>query len=99
MHALKDASRKTTATADFGEPLIETRDDELGDLASVFNDMRDRLRSTTISRDYVDSILSGMNEAIIVTDSQTDVIKRINRATTILLGYDDDELVRQRRLT
>ncbi len=53
--------------ADFGEPLLQTHGDELGELAAVFNDMRDRLRSTTISRDYVDSILSGMNEAIIVT--------------------------------
>jgi diguanylate cyclase (GGDEF)-like protein/PAS domain S-box-containing protein len=50
------------------------------------------LRSTTISRDYVDSILSGMNEAIIVT-SIDGIIKRINRATTILLGYDETELL------
>ena len=91
VHALKMQAEKLR-DSDFGEPLIATRDDELGDLASVFNDMRDRLRSTTISRDYVDSILSGMNEAIIVTDSNG-VIKRINRATTILLGYDDNELV------
>jgi len=78
--------------ADFGEPLLQTNGDELGELAAVFNDMRDRLRSTTISRDYVDSILSGMNEAIIVT-SDDGVIKRINRATTMLLGYNDEELL------
>ena len=34
------------------------RGDLLGDLAEVFNDMRDKLQSTTISRDYVDSVLS-----------------------------------------
>jgi diguanylate cyclase (GGDEF)-like protein/PAS domain S-box-containing protein len=90
VRALKVQAEKIR-DADFGEPLIETRDDELGELASVFNDMRERLRNTTISRDYVDSILSGMNEAIIVTDSDGH-IKRINRATTILLGYDEDEL-------
>ena len=90
VRALKEQAEKLR-DADFGEPLVETRDDELGELASVFNDMRDRLRSTTISRDYVDSILSGMNEAIIVTDTDGH-IKRINRATTILLGYDEDEL-------
>ncbi len=91
LRALKIQAEKLR-DADFGEPLIETRDDELGELASVFNDMRDRLRSTTISRDYVDSILSGMNEAIIVTDTDGH-IKRINRATTILLGYDENELL------
>lgn len=78
--------------ADFGEVLPVSGDDELGDLAAVFNDMRDRLRSTTHSRDYVDSILSGMNEAIIVT-SHDGKITRINRATTHLIGYEEHELL------
>jgi len=77
--------------ADFGEPLPSDRDDELGALAEVFNDMRDRLRTTTHSRDYVDSILSGMNEAIIVTDDDGQ-IQSINTATTHLLGYEGEEL-------
>jgi len=78
--------------ADFGEPLQQIQGDALGELAAVFNDMRDRLRSTTVSRDYVNSILAGMNEAIIVT-STDGTIKRINRAATILLGYEEDELL------
>lgn len=77
--------------ADFGEPLPESREDELGALAAVFNDMRDKLRTTTHSRNYVDSILSGMNEAIIVT-SDGGQIKRINTATEHLLGYEENEL-------
>jgi diguanylate cyclase (GGDEF)-like protein/PAS domain S-box-containing protein len=78
--------------ADFGEPIVLSRHDELGDLAAVFNDMRHQLRQTTHSRDYVDSLLSGMNEAIIVTDSDRK-ITRINTATTHLLGYDEEELL------
>ncbi len=78
--------------ADYGEPLPEYRGDELGELAAVFNDMRDKLRSTTITRDYLDSLLSGMNEAIIVT-SKDGTIDRINKATTMLLGYDEQELI------
>jgi diguanylate cyclase (GGDEF)-like protein/PAS domain S-box-containing protein len=78
--------------ADFGEPVPVLRDDELGALARVFNEMRDKLRATTHSRDYVDSILSGMNEAIIVT-TEEGLIKRINTATTHLLGYEEDELL------
>jgi diguanylate cyclase (GGDEF)-like protein/PAS domain S-box-containing protein len=77
--------------SDFGEPL-PVRAGELGELAAVFNDMRDKLRTTTISRDYVDSILSSMNDAIIVT-SRDGRIKRINKATSHLLGYDADELI------
>lgn len=78
--------------SDFGEPLPESGGDELGDLAAVFNDMRRRLRETTHSRDYVDSLLSGMNEAIIVTRDDGR-ITRINAATTHLLGYEEDELL------
>jgi diguanylate cyclase (GGDEF)-like protein/PAS domain S-box-containing protein len=78
--------------ADFGEPMVLSRHDELGELAAVFNDMRQRLRQTTHSRDYVDSLLAGMNEAIIVTGSDGN-ITRINTATTHLLGYDEDELL------
>jgi len=78
--------------ADFGEPLPTTRDDALGELAAVFNDMRDRLLTTTLSRDYVDNILSGMNEAIIVT-GEDGKIERINTATTHLLGFEEDELL------
>lgn len=80
--------------ADFGEgePMVLSRHDELGDLAAVFNDMRQQLRQTTHSRDYVDSLLSGMNEAIIVTDSDG-TITRINAATTHLLGYEEEELL------
>ena len=77
--------------ADFGEPLPVGHGDELGELAAVFNDMRDKLRTTTHSRDYVDSILSGMNEAIIVTGDNGQ-IQRINKATTHLLGYEEEEL-------
>jgi diguanylate cyclase (GGDEF)-like protein/PAS domain S-box-containing protein len=78
--------------ADFGEPMVLSRHDELGELAAVFNDMRQRLRETTHSRDYVDSLLAGMNEAIIVTDSDGK-ITRTNSATTHLLGYDEAELL------
>jgi diguanylate cyclase (GGDEF)-like protein/PAS domain S-box-containing protein len=77
--------------ADFGEPL-RVQPGELGELAAMFNDMRDKLRATTISRDYVDSILSSMNDAIIVT-ANDGTIKRVNKATSHLLGYEEGELV------
>jgi diguanylate cyclase (GGDEF)-like protein/PAS domain S-box-containing protein len=80
--------------SDFGEPLQVLHGDDLGDLAEVFNKMRDKLRRTTISRDYVDGILSSMNEAIIVT-SADGTITRVNEATSRLLGYASDELVGQ----
>jgi len=78
--------------SDFGEPLKVLQGDLLGDLAAVFNEMRDKLKHTTISRNYVDSVLSSMNEAIIVTEDNGK-ITRINAATSRMLGYTDDELI------
>lgn len=77
--------------ADFGEPLQVLHGDELGELADVFNRMRERLQETTISRDYVDRVLASMNEAIIIT-SPDGTIQRINDATARLLGYDPSDL-------
>ena len=91
IRALKVQAEKLS-DADYGEPLPVVEGDLLGDLAAVFNDMRDKLRRTTVSRDYVDSVLSSMNEAIIVT-APDGVITRVNEATTRMLGYREDELV------
>lgn len=77
--------------ADFGSPMPVTRNDDLGDLARVFNDMRERLKATTISRDYVDGVLGSMNEAIVITDDKGH-IKRINKAATRMLGYGEHDL-------
>ena len=78
--------------ADYGEPLDFMRGDLLGELADVFNDMREKLKHTTISRNYVDSVFSSMNEAIIVT-SDKGIITRVNGATSRMLGHADTDLV------
>lgn len=91
IHELKIQAEKLSA-ANFGEPLSGPRGDELGNLAEVFNRMRENLKETTISRDYVDNILGGMNEAIIVT-SADGVITRVNHATERMLEYNEDELI------
>ena len=80
--------------ADFGEPIKVMKGDELGDLAEVFNSMREKLQRTTLSRDYVDRVLSSMNEAVIVTNADG-VITRVNEATMRMLGYSEDELIGQ----
>jgi diguanylate cyclase (GGDEF)-like protein/PAS domain S-box-containing protein len=80
--------------SDFGEPIPITEDDALGELASVFNAMRDKLQQTTISRDYIDKVLANMNEAIFIA-SPDDIISRVNKATLDLLGYTEEELIGQ----
>ncbi len=93
IRALKAQAEKLS-DADFGEPLKVLRGDDLGDLAEVFNNMRDKLKRTTVSRDYVDNVFASMNEAIIVT-SADGCIKRINDATAKMLEYTEEELVGQ----
>ncbi|MDG2375536.1 MAG: EAL domain-containing protein [Woeseiaceae bacterium] len=91
IRALKVQAEKLS-DADYGEPLMVRGGDLLADLAAVFNGMREKLKRTTISRDYVDSVLSSMNEAIIVT-SPEGMITRVNAATTRMLKYTESELV------
>ncbi len=93
IRALKTQVQKLSQ-ANFGEPLAVQHSDELGQLAQVFNEMREKLQKTTVSRDYMDKILSGMNEAIIVTDD-SGTITRVNDATSRMLGFEEDELVGQ----
>lgn len=77
---------------DYGDKLPVERRDELGELADAFNDMRDQLRQTTISRDYIDSVLSSMNDAVIVT-APDGTVTRANTATARMLGYTEEELL------
>jgi diguanylate cyclase (GGDEF)-like protein/PAS domain S-box-containing protein len=91
IHELRAQAEKLS-DSDFGEPLEVVHGDLLGDLAEVFNNMRTKLQETTISRDYVDSVLSSMNEAIIVTDS-CGKITRVNAATLRMLDYSEDMLL------
>ncbi|MEO0345262.1 MAG: EAL domain-containing protein [Pseudomonadota bacterium] len=80
------------AMGDFGEPVEESRSDELGQLARSFNRMRDQLRQTTISRDYIDNVLGSMNDAVIVT-SIDGAITHANAAALRLTGYTETQLI------
>jgi len=67
------------------------RRDELGELAATFDHMAGKLRRTMVSRDYLDSILRSMSEALVAVDL-TGNIKTVNRALLETLGYREEEL-------
>lgn len=71
-----------------------TSNDELNELAQSFNEMIDALRETTVSKNYLDSVLKNMFDALFVTDADLK-IRSINRATLNLLQYDEYEIVGQ----
>jgi len=68
--------------------------DELGQLATGFNQMTQRLYQTTVSKNYLDSILKSMMDCLIVLNPQG-LIQTINQAAEHLLGYSPTELVGQ----
>jgi diguanylate cyclase (GGDEF)-like protein/PAS domain S-box-containing protein len=80
------------AEGQHGENLPVMGNDELGQLAIAFNQMRDKLRTTTVSRDFLDNVLTSMNDAIILI-TENGHITRVNEAAHRLLGYSDTELL------
>jgi diguanylate cyclase (GGDEF)-like protein/PAS domain S-box-containing protein len=63
----------------------------LGELANALEDLRHRLSQSTISRDYHDTVLNSMNDAVLVT-SKAGHITRVNAAAEALTGYTEQEL-------
>jgi diguanylate cyclase (GGDEF)-like protein/PAS domain S-box-containing protein len=68
------------------------RHDELGQLAATFDQLRERLRTTTISRDQLDKVLSSMSEALLLA-SRDGRITRANAAACRLLDQRESQLL------
>jgi len=69
-------------------------DDEFKILADSFNSMLDALNKTTISEKYLRNILDSLYGALLVTDNNCN-IRSLNRTTSKLLGYGENELLEQ----
>ena len=65
--------------------------DEIGQIAKSFNDMIEQLEATTVSRNYINSILVNMSEALFVIDVDKR-IEIVNDAAINMLGYDREKL-------
>lgn len=76
---------------DYTRPLDIARRDELGDLQHALERMRHKLRQTTITKNYLNSVLGSMTDAVFVT-SPEGTIRVANLAARRLLGYGEDEL-------
>lgn len=87
----------TTAAKSIGRGNLEERidynsKDELGQLSEAFDTMAENLSRTTVSRDYVDSIIEAMADLLIVTDTDYR-ISRVNSAGMEMLGSSEEELL------
>jgi diguanylate cyclase (GGDEF)-like protein/PAS domain S-box-containing protein len=87
MAALRGTSHdELDAVAAFGDTT------ELKALAETVNEMRKNLRASTISRDYLDRLLSSMGEALLITNTHGQV-ERANAAAAELFGQTEVALV------
>lgn len=91
VHFLAEATEKI-GQGQLGEIVPVLSQDELGDLATSFNQMSQDLATTTVSRDFLDSILRNMQDILLVTD-RDGAIRLCNYSTQVLLSYSEEELV------
>ena len=68
------------------------RADEVGELALAFNHMLDQLGATTVSRNYVDSIIRSMGDSLMVTGTDG-LIRTVNSGTLAMLGYTEEQVL------
>ena len=77
------------------EPITIESHDEIGHLATVFNTMTEKLRTTTVSREYMEKLIDSMNDVLIVI-APDGVIQSVNRAYSDLFGHQADAVVGHR---
>jgi diguanylate cyclase (GGDEF)-like protein/PAS domain S-box-containing protein len=77
---------------DYTRPLAVVRHDELGDLQFALERMRQKLNETTITKNYLNTVLNSLSDAVLVT-SPDGIVKSCNEATQKLLGYAEADLL------
>ncbi len=76
---------------DYTRPLDVQRRDELGELQDAIERMRQSLSETTITKNYLTTVLNSLGDAVLVT-SPDGLIKSSNQAAHQLLGYPPAEI-------
>ncbi|MCS7304262.1 MAG: ATP-binding protein [Thermoguttaceae bacterium] len=89
----------TQATVRLGQGQFDLKldlqaQDEVGLLTEAFQKMALQLKTTTVSRTYLDKILQSMSNALMVV-SPRGVIQTVNPAMCRLVGYPEEELIGQ----
>ncbi len=87
---IKSADR--IGQGDYTRPLDVARRDELGGLQQALERMRYKLRQTTITKDYLGSVLNGLTDAVFVT-SPDGIVKVANQAACKLLGLTEEQIL------
>ena len=81
-----------TAQGDFEAELRVDDSPQSRALRTAFDSVRQSLRESKVSRDYLDRLLTSMSEAILVVDPDGR-IERVNAAAATMLDYDASALL------
>jgi diguanylate cyclase (GGDEF)-like protein/PAS domain S-box-containing protein len=77
---------------DYTQPLAVGRRDELGELQSALERMRQNLRETAITKNYLNTVLNSLSDAVLVA-SPDGIVRSCNEAARKLLGFTEAELL------
>src|SRR5271156_1436304 len=77
---------------DYTMPLAVVRHNELGELQFALERMRQKLNETTITKNYLNTVLNSLSDSVFVT-SPDGLVKSCNEAAQHLLGYTEEELL------
>jgi PAS domain S-box-containing protein len=80
------------AAGDFSRRVEINSRDEVGEVGSAFNLMARQLSTTQVSKDYLDEIIQSIADILIILDKDA-IIKEVNQAAVLQLGYDREQLV------
>ena len=87
-------SAERIGEGDYTRPHQVTSNHEIADLEMALDRMRQKLQQTTITKNYLTTVLNSMNDAVLVTAADG-IVKRINNAAVRLFGYSEQELAGQ----
>ena len=76
---------------DYTQPVAIAARNEFAELSAAVERMREKLRQTTITKNYLDVVLNSMTDAVLVTTSDGH-ITRANDAAVQLFGWSEPEL-------
>lgn len=94
--ALATLTENIAQKSDYSQRINNEYFDEIGTLYTNFNALLDKVESTTVSRGYLDDILSSMAEMLFVLDNNDYKIQKINDAVTQQMGYTIRDLLGQK---
>ncbi|MDO9493637.1 sensor domain-containing diguanylate cyclase [Acetobacterium sp.] len=77
---------------DFEMPVTGTN--EMGQLAQSFNDLSQKLKSTLVTKKYLENVIDSVGDILIIMDHDLK-IRRINQYTRLFLGKPCDTIIGQ----